>query len=224
MLKIGHRGARGVVAENTIKSFEEAIKEGVNAVELDVRETKNKKLVVFHDEKVDKLTNAKGYVRDFTLEEIKKLRVNGVGEIPTLEEALDFLKNKKVKVLIEIKEPGTEPKVLEEIKKRKMEKNCIIVSFYKEALEKVKQIDEKIETGLIFVKDKEAIENALKIKANYILPLYHFTHSSDIEKAHKNGLKVIVWTINDKEEAKRFKEKGVDGIATDFPEVLKDLC
>jgi glycerophosphoryl diester phosphodiesterase len=222
MLKIGHRGARGKVAENTIQSFEEAIKEGANAIELDVRETKDKKLVVFHDEKVDKLTNAKGYVKDFTLKELKQLKVNGVGEIPTLEEALDFLKDKNIKILIEIKEPGTEERVVEEVKKRKIEDKVIIISFHEEALRKVKEIS-NIETGLIYVKHKNPIKAAVELKASYILPLYHFTHSADVEKAHKANLKVIVWTINTKEEALEFKRKGVDGITSDFPEILKDL-
>jgi len=222
MLKIGHRGARGSVAENTIQSFEEAIKEGANAIELDVRETKDKKLVIFHNEKVDKLTDAKGYVKDFTLKELKQLKVNGIGEIPTLEEALDFLKDKNVKILIEIKEPGTEERVVKEVKKRKIEDKVVIISFHEEALRKVKEIS-SIETGLIYAKHKNPIQTATQLKASYVLPLYHFTHSADIEKAHKAGLKVIVWTINTKEEALEFKRKGVDGIATDFPEILRDL-
>jgi len=222
MLKIGHRGARGSVAENTIQSFEEAIKEGANAIELDVRETKDKKLVIFHNEKVDKLTDAKGYVKDFTLKELKQLKVNGIGEIPTLEEALDFLKDKNVKILIEIKEPGTEERVVKEVKKRKIEDKVVIISFHEEALRKVKEIS-SIETGLIYAKHKNPIQTATQLKASYVLPLYHFTHSADIEKAHKAGLKVIVWTINTKEEALEFKRKGVDGIATDFPEILIDL-
>jgi glycerophosphoryl diester phosphodiesterase len=222
MLKIGHRGARGSVAENTIQSFEEAIKEGANAIELDVRETKDKKLVIFHNEKVDKLTDAKGYVKDFTLKELKQLKVNRIGEIPTLEEALDFLKDKNVKILIEIKEPGTEERVVKEVKKRKIEDKVVIISFHEEALRKVKEIS-SIETGLIYAKHKNPIQTATQLKASYVLPLYHFTHSADIEKAHKAGLKVIVWTINTKEEALEFKRKGVDGIATDFPEILRDL-
>ena len=222
MLKIGHRGARGSVAENTIQSFKEAIKEGANAIELDVRETKDKKLVIFHNEKVDKLTDAKGYVKDFTLKELKQLKVNRIGEIPTLEEALDFLKDKNVKILIEIKEPGTEERVVKEVKKRKIEDKVVIISFHEEALRKVKEIS-SIETGLIYAKHKNPIQTATQLKASYVLPLYHFTHSADIEKAHKAGLKVIVWTINTKEEALEFKRKGVDGIATDFPEILRDL-
>jgi glycerophosphoryl diester phosphodiesterase len=60
----------------------------------------------------------------------------------------------------------------------------------------------------------------LDLKAQYLLSLYSFTHSVNIKKAHENGLKVIVWTINKKEDVAEYKKKGVDGIATDRPDIL----
>jgi glycerophosphoryl diester phosphodiesterase len=63
----------------------------------------------------------------------------------------------------------------------------------------------------------------LKLDARYLIPLYRFTHAKNVEDAHRNVLKVIVWTINTVEEAKEYKAKGVDGIATDKPDILKAL-
>ncbi len=219
MLKIGHRGAGGEAPENTIKSFESAIKAGVNAIELDVRQTKDKKLVVMHDEKLDKLAGVKGRVGDFTLEQLKHMSIGGE-KIPTLGEALDFIDRKVEKLLVEIKEPGTEKAILDEIEKRKLKDKIIIVSFHEDALEKVRKLDKEVETGFIYASYGDPIGTAKRIGANYLLPLYRFTHTKDVERAHQNGFKVIVWTVNTKEEIEEYKKKGVDGIASDYPELL----
>ncbi len=220
MLKIGHRGAKAYEPENTLRSFKKALKLGVNAIELDVRRTKDNELVVIHDEEVDKTTNGSGLVKELRLEEVKGLVTEEGERIPTLEEALDFL-DKKAKILIELKETGFEEKVLDFIRERGLEKNVIIVSFHEEALQKVRALDEEVETGLIYVRHKNPIQAAQELRANYLLSLYHFTHTSDVQKAHEKGLKVIVWTINKQEEVSEYVEKGVDGIASDKPDILE---
>ena len=219
-LRIGHRGARAYEPENTLRSFRRALELGVNAIEFDVRRTKDGELVVIHDNKVDRTTDGKGLVNELTLKEIKELNTEKGEKIPTLEEALDFL-DRKVKLLIELKETGFEDKVLEVIKSKGLEDNVIIISFHEEALRRIRELSDKIEIGLIYVKHKNPIKAALSLKAQYLLPLYRFTHSTLIKKAHENGLKVIVWTINTLEEAQEYARKGVDGIASDKPDILK---
>jgi len=219
MLKIGHRGAGAYEPENTLRSFREAIELGVDAVELDVRKTKDGKVVVIHDAKVDKTTNGKGSVGELTLDEIRQLVTEKGEKVPTLEEALDFL-DRKVKIIIELKETGFEEEVLRQIRGRGLESNVVIVSFIEEALRKVREMDEEVETGLIYVRHKNPIRAALDLKASYLLPLYRFTHTANLKQAHDNGLKVIVWTINDPEEVSQYIKKGVDGIASDRPDIL----
>lgn len=219
MLKIGHRGTRAYEPENTLRSFKKAIELGVNAVELDVRKTKDDKVVVIHDAKVDKTTSGKGSVSELTLDEIKQLVTEKGEKVPTLEEALDFL-DLKVKIIIELKETGFEEEVLRQIRERGLENNVVIVSFIEEALGKIREIDEAVETGLIYVRHKNPIKAALDLKASYLLPLYRFTHTADVKRAHDNGLKVIVWTINNPEEVPQYIKKGVDGIASDKPDIL----
>ncbi|MDH5795911.1 MAG: glycerophosphodiester phosphodiesterase family protein [Candidatus Bathyarchaeota archaeon] len=219
MLKIGHRGARAYEPENTLRSFREAIELGVDAVELDVRKTKDGKVVVIHDAKVDKTTNGKGSVSELTLDEIKQLVAEKGEKVPTLEEALDFL-DRKVKIIMELKETGFEEEVLRQIRGRGLGSNVVIVSFIEEALRRVREIDEEVETGLIYVRHKNPIRAALDLKASYLLPLYRFTHTADVKQAHDNGLKVIVWTINNPEEVPQYIKKGVDGIASDRPDIL----
>ncbi|MEM3956334.1 MAG: glycerophosphodiester phosphodiesterase family protein [Candidatus Bathyarchaeia archaeon] len=221
-LRIGHRGAKAYEPENTILSFKRALELGVNAVELDVRRTKDGEIVVIHDAEVDRTTNGKGLVSDLTLKEIKELSTEKGEKIPTLDEALAFL-DRKVKVLIEIKEVGIEEKVLEIVKSRGLEDNVIIISFHEDSLKKVREMSGVIKTGLIYVRHKDPIKAALSLKAQYLLPMYKFVYPSLVKRAHENGLKVIVWTINTPEEAREYARMGVDGIASDRPDILKDL-
>jgi glycerophosphoryl diester phosphodiesterase len=219
MLRIGHRGARAYEPENTLLSFKKALEIGVNAVEFDVRKTKDKQLVVIHDSDVKRTTDGEGLVSELTVKEIKELSTRKGEKIPTLKEALDFL-DKKVKIIIELKEAGFEEEVLSVIYEKGLQKNVIVISLIEKALRKVRDLDKQIETGLVYVKHQNPLRTALELKASYILPLFRFTHTKNIKKAHENNLKVIVWTINTHEEVAEFLKKGVDGIASDKPDIL----
>jgi len=216
-LKIGHRGARAYEIENTIESFKKALELGVNAVEFDVRTTKDGKLIVFHDDNLKRVFGKDIEVNASTLKELKQFSED---KIPTLEEALKFIGDKIEKILIELKETGYEKKVIALIKRQKFHGRAIIVSFHEEALSEIRKLDSKIETGLIYARHKNPIASALKLKAQYLVALYRFTHTKNVEDAHKKNLKVIVWTVNTKEEIKKFRAKGVDGIASDKPDLL----
>ncbi|UCC58905.1 MAG: glycerophosphodiester phosphodiesterase [Candidatus Bathyarchaeum sp.] len=220
MLRIGHRGARAYEVENTLRSFERAIELGVDAVELDVRRTKDGRVVVIHDDRVDRTTDGSGLVSELTLEEIKGFVTENGERVPTLGEVLDFVGG-RVKVLIELKEVGVEEEVVGFVREKGLVEKVIVISFLEEALRRVRELDEDIVTGLIYVRHKNPIKAALELKAEYLLSLYRFTHSADVRKAHEAGLKVIVWTINKPEEVAIYKKKGVDGITTDKPDILK---
>jgi glycerophosphoryl diester phosphodiesterase len=219
MLRVGHRGARAYAPENTLTSFKKALEIGVDAVELDVRKTKDNQLVVIHDANVKRTTDGEGLVSELTLKEIKGFSAEKGEKIPTFQEALDFL-DTKVKVFIELKEAGVEEQVLSIVQEKGLEKNVVIVSFLEDALKKVRELDKDIETGLIYAKHKNPVKAALELKANYLLAFYRFTHTVNVQKAHENGLKVIVWTINKSEEVEEYAAKGVDGIASDKPDIL----
>ena len=219
VLKIGHRGARAYEPENTLSSFRRALELGVDAVELDVRRTKDNELVVIHNADVNKTTDGSGAVNELTLEEIQRFVTEKGEHVPTLEDVLDAVA-KRVKVLVELKETGTEEQVIDLIRKKRLIENVIIISFHEDVLRKVRELSDEVETGLIYVRHKNPIGAALDLKAEYLLPLYRFTHSINVKKAHEAGLKVFVWTINSKEEAEEYKKKGVDGIASDRPDIL----
>ena len=216
-LKVGHRGAKAYEVENTLESFKKAIALGANAVEFDVRKSKDGKLIVIHDDNLKKVFGKDIQVNEATLKELKQLTGN---KIPTLEDALQFIDEKVEKILVELKEVGYEKKVLEGIKKKKLNDRVVIVSFHEQTLLNVRKVDNKIETGLIHAKYKNPVDAALRLDARYLIPFYRFTHTKDIADAHKNNLKVIVWTINTKQEVKEYMAKGVDGIASDKPDIF----
>jgi len=220
-LRIGHRGARAYAPENTIKSFAKALELGVNAIEFDVRQTKDGQLIVMHDDKVDRTTNGKGLVQDLSLNEIKELTAGDGERVPTFGEALDFIDGKVDRILIELKETGSEAAVLDEITEKGLTGRAIIISFHEEALQKVRELNQKIATGFLYVQHKDPIGTANALKVQYLMPLYRFTHTSFIKKAQEKDFKIGVWTINDAKEVADFIKKGVDGIASDKPDILK---
>jgi len=216
-LKVGHRGAKAYETENTLESFRKAIELGANAIELDVRISGDSKLIVVHDDNLKKVFGKDVRIKESTLEELKQLTDN---RIVTFDEALRFIDRKVEKILVELKETGYERDVLDIIRKEKLEDRVIVVSFHEEALAHVRELDKKIETGLIYTKFKKPIDAALKLNAQYLVPLYRFVHRRDIAKAHKSNLKVIVWTVNTIIEVQNFIAKDVDGIATDKPDIF----
>jgi len=224
-LKVGHRGAKAYETENTLESFRKAIELGANAIELDVRQSRDEKLIISHDDNLKKVFGKDRRVNMATLEELKQLSAD---RVPTLEEALISIDKKVDKILVELKEAGYEKKVLDIIRTQRLKDRVIIVSFHEESLAAVKNLDSEIETGLIYAKFRSKIRNpiqaAMKLNARYLVPLYRFVHTKDIEKAHENNLKVIVWTINTKEEARQYIAKGVDGIASDKPDIFKGIA
>jgi len=219
-LKIGHRGARAYEVENTLKSFDKAIELGANAIELDVRMSQDTHLIVSHDDNLKKVYGKDMLISKATLAELKQLTDN---RIATLDEAFSFIDRKVEKILVELKEVGYEKSVLDLIRGKKLEDRVIIVSFHEEALARIRELDERAETGIIYTKFKKHIDKALELNVQYLVPLYRFVHRRDVVKAHKQDLKVIVWTINNRDEAVLYQAKDVDGIATDKLNIFRGM-
>ena len=223
-LKIGHRGAMAHEPENTLSSFQKAIDLGVDAIELDVYVCKTGELIVFHDLKVNRTTNGKGYIEYKTFEEIRKLDAGNCQLIPTLEEVLDLI-DEQVITNIELKGENTAQKVSDTINQyiqKGWHKSLFLVSsFNHHELKKFKNINPDISIAALI----EAIplnysDLALELNADYINLSQDFVNKEFVEHAHNNGLKVLVYTVNDYSDIKRIKNMGVDGIFSNYPERL----
>lgn len=223
ILVIGHRGAMGYEPENTLRSFQKAIALGVDVIELDVHLSKDNELIVIHDENVDRTTNGKGYVKDSTMIELKRLVVDKNEKVPTLQEVFDLVKKKAI-IDIEIKAENCEKPLVDVIKKNKMIDKIIISSFNIKFLKNIKKINRKIKTGLLYYGEiKDQIENAKKIGCKLFLPNYKFVDGEIVKKTHKAGMKIMVWNLEDKDDIKNMIGFGVDGIASNKPDIIVSL-
>lgn len=231
---LAHRGASGTAPENTIAAFKKALIDGCDGFEFDIQQTKDGKIVVFHDWTLERTTNGKGHLREYTLEELKKLDAGSwfgkqfKGEkIPTLEEALDSIPDDKL-INIELKEEysaerDTENKVLEIIKKYP-NKNIIVSSFSHNLLKNLKNLDASIKVGLLM---ESAIVNLDKYIENlgFDVDAYHpsksFLNQKDINYLKSKNIDINVWTVNCLKDAEILKNMGVTRIITNFPKEMK---
>ncbi len=216
---VGHRGAAGVKPENTLEGIEYALKIGADVVEVDVRSTKDNVLILLHDETFERLAGIPLRARDLDYSWIKKnIRLNDE-TIPTLDEALDLVRDNGY-MFIEVKEPDVTGRVIELVEKHKLVDRVAIISFYDEALAIAKTQRPDIVVGLIYFKPPGRIFDAKRLKARIVLPYYRIASAKANRTAHKLGLKVVVWTINDGETARDMLNRGVDAIASDYPDLL----
>ncbi len=225
ILKMGHRGAKGYVAENTIESIQKALDFGVDGIEIDVHLCASGELVVFHDFTLDRMTNGTGEVSKLSLSELKELKVANEFQIATLEEVLNLI-DKKYLLNIELKGKNTASKSVEIIQYYVQNKcwnynNFIVSSFQHHELEAVFNLDKNIPLGVLTKANiDDAIEFAKVISAIAIHPNAAIVTKTNVQKAQNLGYKVNVWTVNDVDEIKRMKRYNVDAIISDFPDRL----
>ncbi|KPV63845.1 MAG: cytoplasmic glycerophosphodiester phosphodiesterase [Candidatus Bathyarchaeota archaeon BA2] len=148
VLIIAHRGASAYEPENTLRSVKKALELGADMVEVDVRASRDGHIVVMHDAVVDRTTNGKGYVKDMTLKELKKLDAGLEEPIPTLQEVAELVRG-KAQLVVEIKVPEIEGKVLRIIKENELDRQTLITSFHHPILKRVKELNPNIRTGAI---------------------------------------------------------------------------
>ena len=219
---VGHRGARGVKPENTIAAIEYGINAGVDIVEVDVRRTKDGKLILLHDPDFKRFTGRAIKPEELDLKFIKEnITIDGE-PVATLDEALETV-NGRVGMFIEIKEPITTDDVLAAVLRHKALEWVAIISFYDKALTTAKQLLPSVTTGLIYMKPPGRIFDAKKLEADFVLPYWKIATAKANYTAHKLGLKVVVWTINDEKTAMEMLERKADVMATDYPDLLVEL-
>ena len=203
IIVIGHRGVMGYEPENTLRSFKKAIQLGVDAIELDVHLSKDKKLVVIHDKSVNRTTNGKGLVKNLTLIELKRLNAGKGEKIPTLQEVFDLIK-KKCYINIELKSPHVEEPVVAIIKKNRVENKVLLSSFKLAYLKNSKRQYNKLMVGLLhYGKITNEIEKAKKAGCDLFLPHYAFITKEVVKKVHKSGMKIMVWNVEKKKDILR---------------------
>lgn len=230
-----HRGYSGIYPENTMLAFKKAVECGVDGIELDVQLTKDGEVVIIHDETIDRTTNGKGLVVDYTYEELEKFdasfkfRDYGFNKIPTLREYFELVKDLKLVTNIELKTGineylGIEKKVLDLIKEYKIEDRVIISSFNHYSVMRMKKIAPQLKYGFL---SEDWIINAGKYTHSHGVQCYHPRYNSlipeVINELKKYNLEINTWTVNEKEAMRYLCSKGVDIIITNYPELAKEI-
>jgi len=231
-LIIGHRGAAGLAPENTLKSFQLALDLGLDAVECDIHTTKDKQLVVIHDNTLERTTNGKGWVVEHTLKQLKILDAGKGEQIPSFKDVYDLVVKKySKKLIVEIKggswkEAKQTEKALEEfIQKYNVledKGNFEVHSLWHGTIKIIKEKFPSITTVAVLdvgLEPEYMVKLATKVNANGLSISNDFVSKEIIQLAHKNNLFVDAWTAEDEETFKRIKQMGVAGlIRSEFDE------
>lgn len=237
MIKVwAHRGAKGYYPENTLVSFEAAIKQGADGIELDVHLSKDGYVVVCHDEILNRTTNGKGFIKNYNLYELKQLDAGSWFDkkykdekLPMLDEVMELIKGTNITLNIELKAgsifyQGIEEKVLKMVQKFNLVDRVIISSFDHHSIVKIKNINSEIKTGMLYM---ESLYNPLKyiesLGVDAIHPNYTTLTEKLINDAVELNLDINTYTVNLEDDIKKLKHKSINAIITDYPDRTKDI-
>jgi glycerophosphoryl diester phosphodiesterase len=222
-----HRGYSALFAENTMSSFIAAQDAGADGLELDVQLTKDGEVVVIHDEKVDRTTSGSGFVKKFTLNEIRKFNANKKGvkkePIPSLSEVLEWMQSNQLVCNIELKNnlfpyEGMEEKVIRLVRKYNLMDRIIISSFNHYSIVLSYRTAPEIKTAPLF---NERIYMpwvyAQSIRAQGIHPKLASISDEIIKGALENGVAVRPYTVNSEADINRLLKINCTALITDDP-------
>lgn len=228
----GHRGASGQAPENTLEAFELAARMGAHGVELDVHLTRDGALVVTHDERIERVSDGEGWVRDQTLRELKALRFNRThpeyadARIPTLEEVFQLLDPTGLEINIELKNscvdyPELERRVVELAAKCFSLDRIIFSSFNHYSMQRVKALDAGLTCGLLY--DATLVrpwEYARALGMDALHPMFTevLVPGGECAQAHAAGIRVNTWTVNEEDDIRAVLKEGADIVITNFPD------
>ncbi|MBT8178190.1 MAG: glycerophosphodiester phosphodiesterase [Eudoraea sp.] len=225
-LVIGHRGAMGHETENSLASVQKALDLGVDMIEIDVFRIKSGEIVVFHDQRVERLTNGGGNIEEYYMYDLKKLLLDGNYSIPRLQEVLQLIDN-KVALNIELKGAGTAGRVDfimdYYVKNRGWSwDNVLISSFNWEELRRMREKNPDVAIAVLTESDPvEAIPVAQELGAVAINPNFRSLNAENIREIHEAGFKIYTWTVNEPEDIQSLISLDVDGIISDYPERVR---
>jgi glycerophosphoryl diester phosphodiesterase len=231
-IAFAHRGGAGDWPENTMPAFAGAVALGYRYVETDVHVTSDGVLLAFHDDHLDRVTDGTGAISDLPYAEVRTTLVDGREPIPRLDELLDAWP--ELRINIDAKHDEAVEPLAEVIEKANAIDRVCVASFSDTRLTRLRQ---RLGPDLCTAFGSRAV--ARLRSASFGIPAGRFfgdcmqvptgrgrvviTDERFVRAAHRRGLAVHVWTIDDADEMHRLLDLGVDGIMTDRPSVLKDV-
>ncbi len=246
---IAHRGGARQWPGETLFAFEQALALGVDVIEMDVHSTKDDVLVLMHNPTVDETTEGSGPVHGFKFEDLRKLdagyrwtadgktfpfRGQGI-RVPTLEEILERFPGQRMNIEIKQTEPNIVGAFAEMIRKHKMRDKVLVAAMSDKVMEEFRRVEPDVATSaarmelIKFVamsklspsSVKAPATDSIQVKSKFsFLPIMS---ARVVRAAHRLGLPIHAWTVNDLADMRRVISLGVDGIITDFPGPLMEL-
>lgn len=225
-----HRGASGLFPENTMDAFHAAVRRHSGGIELDVQLSRDNKVVVIHDQLLERTTTGSGLVRQHTLRELRRFRADKTSNprfakarIPTLREVFQAFSDTPLRYIIELKnflsdQPNLEELVLEQIRRYGLTERTVLSSFNFDSLARIKALEPSQTTALLYV---GPLLRPWEVATNYQADQLHVPRDQLsrelVIEAHLHGFPVMGWTINSVKEIQNALRFGVDGIITNYP-------
>ncbi len=232
----GHRGAGQYAPENTMEAFQMAYDMGADGIEFDIQMTGDGYLVVAHDEEISRVSDGKGLIRDYTLEELRSFSFNKTHpefkniRIPLLEEVLEHFKQKKFLYNIELKNGvfpyrGMEEIVLQMVKGKNALERTLFSSFNHSSMLTLRRLEPEAKAAFLF---RDGIIGMPAYMENYGINIahpawYHLNQEGVLDAFHEKGITVNVWTVDSGKEIRRLCNMGVDGIITNKPDLGSEI-
>lgn len=248
-----HRGSSGTHPENTLEAFRAGLEAGAERLELDIHASSDGVLVVAHDETLDRMTSGRGPVAALSYEELRQLDA-GVGfvdesgarpfaggsiRIPSLEQVLAEFPGVPLNIEIKQVKPAIEQAVLDLLDRFNARQQVVVASHDPRPMERIRELAPDLHSGMsaaevatfVSLHQSSVFESYRPQSAVMQIPVAHegieLATAAMVDAAHRLGLEVHVWTINDPEEVRDLLELGVDGIMSDYPamayKVFQDL-
>lgn len=231
-----HRGFSGKYPENTMLAFQKARETGCDGIELDVQLTKDNVIVIMHDETIDRTTDGKGNLRDYTYDQLCSFDCSGkfagkygFQKIPTLREYLEWVKDTDLVTNIELKNSvyyyqNLEEKVIDLVRQYHLEDKVLFSSFNLVSVLKCKKLMPQVPVGFLMEVRMDNMGGfARENQVEYYHPDIEFLTEDQVEECHSKGIGVNVWTVNKKKEMQKMLQWKVDGIFTNYPDIANDM-
>ena len=215
---VGHRGAPKIFPENTMESIDRAMDLGAWMIEIDIRQTKDGVLAVFHDEDLKRLTGVDGTVQTKTWKELQKLSVEGWFKIPRLEDVLVRLRE-RLWLNVEVKQADA-ARVAEVIKSCGMTDQVIISSFDWAFIDAIALAEPALSRALLTEEKQDAAAALAKHQATGFFPRADLVDAALVEQVHAAGGYVMPWTVDEPDAMRKLVALGVDAICSNDVEAL----
>ncbi|MCR2803304.1 glycerophosphodiester phosphodiesterase [Paenibacillus soyae] len=235
-INFAHRGASAYCPENTMAAFRKALELGATGIETDVQRTADGRLVLIHDESLQRTTGDPRLVQNISFDELAGLDAGSWFEssfsgerVPALDELLELIQNTDIILNLELKNgivlyPGMEEEVIRAVRSFGMSGQVVISSFNHYSLALCKQLAPEIRTGILYMEGLyRPWEYAATLKADALHAFHYAVLPEWVQEAAGQGIHYHPFTVNEEKEMERLLSCGVSGIITDYPDRLNDV-